>query len=192
VAWSDIDDSALGARAMDEALVYAACASAAIATLCEPRARCTPAASARHLTRRAALLDGSLAPPALRMARATPHPAAHDPEAGQPHGCAHRPAGAARGAGRRRSPSHRPHARLYRAAVDASGHTGRAHSVVTGGLPGQTRGRRGARAARSRHPKPHAAGARARHPNCGAVSLGLAREDASTPSAASLPPPVGP
>jgi hypothetical protein len=76
VAWSDIYDPASVARALDDALVYEAFSSADIATLLAQRARCTPEASALHLTRREARLAVRLAPPDLSISHATlpPHP----------------------------------------------------------------------------------------------------------------------
>ncbi len=76
VALSDIYDPASVARALDDALVYEAFSSEYIANLLEQRARCTPEASALHLTRREDLLDIRLAPPDLSIYQATlqPHP----------------------------------------------------------------------------------------------------------------------
>jgi hypothetical protein len=100
VALRDIYTPEAVARAMEDALVYEAFSSDYIANLVEQRARCTPAASALHLTRRGDLLDVSLAPPARSLYYATPQPPASDTEEGHPHGCAQRPAGATRGTGR--------------------------------------------------------------------------------------------
>jgi hypothetical protein len=55
-------------------LTYEAFSSEYIANLLEQRARCTPEASAFHLTRRADLLEVSLAPPDLSLYQATPYP----------------------------------------------------------------------------------------------------------------------
>ena len=76
VALSDIYDPASVARALDDALVYEAFSSEYIANLLEQRARCTPEASALHLTRREDLLEVRLAPPDLSIYQATlqPHP----------------------------------------------------------------------------------------------------------------------
>ena len=76
VALSDIYDPASVARALDDALVSEAFASDDIANLLEQRARCTPEASALHLTRREDLLEVRLAPPDLSIYQATlqPHP----------------------------------------------------------------------------------------------------------------------
>jgi transposase len=105
VALSDIDAPAAVSRAMEDALVSEACSSAYMANLVEQRARCTPEASALHLTRRGDLLDVSLAPPDVRMYHAPPQPGSPDTEEEPPQGCAQRPAGAARAAWHRRSPS---------------------------------------------------------------------------------------
>jgi len=85
-ALSDSDTPEAGARAMEEALVYEAFSSAYSATLVEPRAQCPPAARARHLPRRGALLDVSLAPPALSIDHVHSPPGSHDTEAGPQHG----------------------------------------------------------------------------------------------------------
>ena len=77
VALSDIYDPVAVARAMDDALVYEAFASDYIANLLEQRARCTPEASALHLTRREDLLEVRLAPPDLSIYQAPPPP--HSP-----------------------------------------------------------------------------------------------------------------
>jgi hypothetical protein len=74
VALSDIYDPVAVARAMDDALVYEAFAADYIANLLEQRARCTPEASALHLTRREDLLEVRLAPPDLSIYQATPQP----------------------------------------------------------------------------------------------------------------------
>jgi transposase len=74
VALSDIYDPASVARAMDDALVYEAFSSEYIANLLEQRARCTPEASALHLTRREDLLEVRLAPPDLSIYQATLQP----------------------------------------------------------------------------------------------------------------------
>jgi DNA replication protein DnaC len=78
-----IDAPASVARALDEAWGDEAFASADIANRVAPRARCTPEASARPLTRRAALLEVRLAPPARSMYQATrppPPPTTSEPE----------------------------------------------------------------------------------------------------------------
>src|ERR687887_2508705 len=80
VALSDIYTPAAVARAMEDAFVYEAFSSDYIANLVEQRARCTPEASALHLTRRGDLLDVSLAPPDLNIYQAYPQPGAHDTE----------------------------------------------------------------------------------------------------------------
>jgi hypothetical protein len=67
VALSDIYTPEAVARAMEDAFVYEAFSSDYIATLVEQRARCTPEASALHLTRRGDLLDLHLAPPDLSI-----------------------------------------------------------------------------------------------------------------------------
>jgi DNA replication protein DnaC len=74
VALRDSDDPAAVVRAMDDAWVDEALSSASLATLVAQRARCTPEASALPRTRRDALLQGSLAPPALRLAHAPLQP----------------------------------------------------------------------------------------------------------------------
>jgi hypothetical protein len=78
VAWSDIYAPEAVARAMEEALTYEAFSAEYIANLLEPRARCTPEASALHWTRRGDLLEISLAPPDLRLYQATPQTEHHD------------------------------------------------------------------------------------------------------------------
>ena len=74
VALSDIYDPQTVARAIEDALTYEAFSSEYIANLLEQRARFTPEASALHLTRRADLLEVSLAPPDLSLYQATPYP----------------------------------------------------------------------------------------------------------------------
>jgi len=74
VALSDIYTPEAVARAMDDALTYEAFSAEYIANLLEQRARFTPEASALHLTRRADLLEVSLAPPDLSLYQATPSP----------------------------------------------------------------------------------------------------------------------
>ena len=86
VALSDIYAPEAVARAMEEAVVSEAFSSEYIAHLVEQRARFPPEASALHLTRRGALLDVSLAPPALSIYHAPPPPGAHDTEAEPHHG----------------------------------------------------------------------------------------------------------
>jgi hypothetical protein len=76
VALSDIYPPEAVARAMEDAFVYEAFSSDYIANLVEQRARCTPEASALHLTRRGDLLDVSLAPPDLSIYHTTPQPPA--------------------------------------------------------------------------------------------------------------------
>jgi hypothetical protein len=78
VALSDIYTPEAVARALDDALTYEAFSSEYIANLVEQRARCTPEASALHLTRREDLLEISLAPPDLSLYHATPPPTPHD------------------------------------------------------------------------------------------------------------------
>ena len=80
MALSDIYDPASVARAMEDAFVYEAFSSEYIANLLEQRARFTPEASALHLTRRADLLEVSLAQPDLSMYHATPQTASSDTE----------------------------------------------------------------------------------------------------------------
>jgi len=67
VALSDIYDPQSVARAIEDAFTYEAFSSEYIANLLEQRARFTPEASALHLTRRADLLEVSLAPPDLSL-----------------------------------------------------------------------------------------------------------------------------
>ena len=86
VALSDIYTPEAVARAMEEAFVYEAFSSEYIANLVEQRARCTPEASALHLTRRGDLLDVSLAPPDLSIYHAHPQPSSHDTEEDPHHG----------------------------------------------------------------------------------------------------------
>jgi transposase len=86
VALSDIYPPEAVAQAMEDAFVYEAFSSDYIANLVEQRARCIPAASVLHLTRRSDLLDVSLAPPDLSIYDATPQPTAPHPEEGHPHG----------------------------------------------------------------------------------------------------------
>jgi transposase len=86
VALSDIYTPEAVARAMEDAFVYEAFSSDYIANLVEQRARCTPEASALHLTRRGDLLDVSLAPPDLSMYHAHPQPTSHDTEEAPYHG----------------------------------------------------------------------------------------------------------
>ena len=86
VALSDLYAPEVVSRAMEEALVYEAFSSEYIANLLEQRARCTPEASALHLTRRGDLLDVRLAPPDLSMYHAHPQPGAHDAAEGPHHG----------------------------------------------------------------------------------------------------------
>ena len=78
VALSDLYDPESVARALEDALVYEAFSSESIANLLEPRARCTPEASALHLTRRADLLEVSLEQPALSIYQAPLHPESPD------------------------------------------------------------------------------------------------------------------
>ena len=66
------------ARALDDALTYAAFSSEYIANLLEQRARFTPEASALHLTRRGDLLELNLAPPDLSLYHVPPPPEHHD------------------------------------------------------------------------------------------------------------------
>jgi transposase len=86
VALSDIYPPEAVARAMEDAFVYEAFSSDYIANLVEQRARCTPEASALHLTRRSDLLDVSLAPPDLSIYHTTLQPTAPDTEEGHHHG----------------------------------------------------------------------------------------------------------
>jgi transposase len=74
VALSDIYDPQAVARAMEDAFVSAAFSSEYIANLLEQRARCTPEASALHLTRREDLLEVRLEQPDLSISSATPQP----------------------------------------------------------------------------------------------------------------------
>jgi len=74
VALSDIYDPQSVARAIEDAFTYEAFSSEYIANLLEQRARFTPEASALHLTRRADLLEVSLAPPDLSLYQAIPYP----------------------------------------------------------------------------------------------------------------------
>lgn len=74
VALSDIYTPEAVARAMEDAFVYEAFSSDYIANLVEQRARCTPEASALHLTRRGDLLDVRLAPPDLNIYQAYAQP----------------------------------------------------------------------------------------------------------------------
>jgi hypothetical protein len=74
VALSDIYTPEAVAHAMEDALTYEAFSAEYIANLLEQRARCTPEASALHLTRRADLLELTLAPPDLSLYHATPPP----------------------------------------------------------------------------------------------------------------------
>ena len=74
VALSDIYDPQTVARAIEDAFTYEAFSSEYIANLLEQRARFTPEASALHLTRRADLLEVSLAPPDLSLYQAIPYP----------------------------------------------------------------------------------------------------------------------
>jgi len=85
IALSDIYTPAAVARAMEDALVYEAFSSDYIANLVEQRARCTPEASALHLTRRGDLLDVSLAPPDLSIYYTTPQPPASATEEEHDH-----------------------------------------------------------------------------------------------------------
>jgi transposase len=78
VALSDIYSSEAVAQAMEDAFVYEAFSSEYIANLLEQRARFTPEASALHLTRRADLLEISLAPPDLSLYQANPQTTPHD------------------------------------------------------------------------------------------------------------------
>jgi transposase len=77
VALSDIYGAEAVARAMADALVYEAFASDYIANLLEQRARCTPEASALHLTRREDLLDVELQQPDLSIYHVAPPPQTH-------------------------------------------------------------------------------------------------------------------
>src|SRR5215475_7318701 len=74
VALSDIYAPEAVARALEDAFVYEAFSSEYIANLLEQRARCTPEASALHLTRREDLLEIRLEPPDLSLYHATPQP----------------------------------------------------------------------------------------------------------------------
>jgi transposase len=86
VALSDIYTPEAVARAMEDAFVYEAFSSEYIANLVEQRARCTPEASALHLTRRGDLLDVRLAPPDLSIYHIHPQPACPDREEEHYHG----------------------------------------------------------------------------------------------------------
>jgi hypothetical protein len=86
VALSDIYALEAVSRAREDAFVYEAFSAEYIANLLEQRARCTPEASALHLTRRGDLLDVSLAPPDLSIYHAHSQPGSHDPEEGLYHG----------------------------------------------------------------------------------------------------------
>jgi Mu transposase, C-terminal domain len=86
VALSDIYTPEAVARAMEDAFVYEAFSSEYIANLVEQRARCTPEASALHLTRRGDLLDVRLAPPDLSIYHINPQPACPDREEEHYHG----------------------------------------------------------------------------------------------------------
>jgi transposase len=86
VALSDIYMPEAVARAMEDACVYEAFSSDSIANLVEQRARCTPEASALHLTRRGDLLDVNLAPPDLSMYHTRPQPTSHDTKEDPSHG----------------------------------------------------------------------------------------------------------
>ena len=77
VALSDIYAPEAMARAMEDAFVYEAFSSDYIANLLEQRTRCTPEASALHLTRREDLLEVRLAPPDLSIYQAHPKPESH-------------------------------------------------------------------------------------------------------------------
>jgi hypothetical protein len=85
VALSAIYTPEAVARAMEDALVSEAFSSDYIANLVEQRVRCTPEASALHLTRRGDLLDVSLAPPDLSIYSTTPQPPASAPEEEHDH-----------------------------------------------------------------------------------------------------------
>ena len=74
VALSDIYGQEPVARALSDALHYAAFASDYIANLLEQRARFTPQASALHLTRREDLLDLCLQAPDLSIYQESPEP----------------------------------------------------------------------------------------------------------------------
>jgi hypothetical protein len=71
---------------MEDALVYEAFSSDYIANLVEQRARCTPEASALHLTRRGDLLDVSLAPPDLSIYHLAAQSTSPATEEGRHHG----------------------------------------------------------------------------------------------------------
>jgi transposase len=77
VALRDIYGAEAVARAMADALVYAAFAADSIANRLEQRARFTPEASALHLTRREARLAGALQPPDLSISHVAPPPQTH-------------------------------------------------------------------------------------------------------------------
>lgn len=85
VALSDIYTPEAVARAMEDAFVYEAFSSDYIANLVEQRARCTPEASALHLTRRGDLLDVRLAPPDLNIYQAYAQPSSPDTEEAPHH-----------------------------------------------------------------------------------------------------------
>jgi len=78
VALSDIYPPEAVARAMEDAFTYEAFSSEYIANLLEQRARCTPEASALHLTRREDLLEIQLEQPDLSIYHATSQPEPHD------------------------------------------------------------------------------------------------------------------
>ena len=86
VALSNIYTPEAVARAMEDAFVYEAFSSDYIANLVEQRARCTPEASALHLTRRGDLLDVRLAPPDLSIYSTPAQPTAPDTEEEHHHG----------------------------------------------------------------------------------------------------------
>jgi transposase len=86
VALSDIYAPEAVARALDDAFTYEAFSSEYIANLLEQRARCTPEASALHLTRREDLLDVRLEPPDLSIYHATPQRAGYETEEEHHHG----------------------------------------------------------------------------------------------------------
>jgi hypothetical protein len=86
VALSDIYPPEAVTRAIEDAFVYEAFSSDYIANLVEQRARCTPEASALHLTRRSDLLDVSLAPPDLSIYHVNAQAAAPDTQEESPHG----------------------------------------------------------------------------------------------------------
>ena len=80
VALSDIYTPEAVARAMEDAFVSEAFSSDSMANLVEQRARCTPEASALHLTRRGDLLNLRLAPPDLSIDHAHAQPSSPDIE----------------------------------------------------------------------------------------------------------------